>query len=138
MKTLAVALLIISLLAAPKVLADELKSPTKSQEEIHESDQAKIHENEPFDDLEDDDIPLIHIATPTPTSTPIGSPTATPVETPTGTPTETPTASPTPTSTPEVQGLEQGQPNGRNGLLGQLSTLLKEIIAYLESLAPKA
>jgi hypothetical protein len=138
MKTLAVALLVISLLAAPKVLADELKGPGKSQEELHESDQAKIHENEPFDDLTDDDLPLIHITTPTPTATPTGSPTATPIETPTGTPTETPTASPTPTSTPEVQGLEHGQSNGNKGLLGQISDLLKQILAYLETLAPKA
>ena len=130
MKTLAIALIIFSLLAAPKVIADEhsgSSGPTKSQEELHESAQAKIHENEPFD------------ATSSPTPEVTVTPTATPTESPVESPTSSPTISPSPTSTPEVQGLEQGQSNGQaGGFLGQISNLLKQILTYLESLGPKA
>ena len=153
MKTLAIALIVISLLAAPKVLADErrrslgiganisLVGPTNSQEELHESEQAEIHENEPFDDVdEDDDETSLPTPTPLATATPTASPTVSPEATPTETPTVSPTVSPTPTptETPEVQELEENSSNEHsNGLLGQISDLLKQILNFLESATSK-
>jgi hypothetical protein len=145
MKTLAIALLIISLLAAPKVLADEKKNqilnPDQSQLQIrsyhHDKDDEELCDDiDDIDELDDineiDDDCIIHSPRPTPTAT--ATPTLVPTETPTG----SPTISPTPTETPEVLGAEHGRSDEHSRRpSNQIVELLKQILAYLQSLAPK-
>jgi hypothetical protein len=145
MKTLAIALLIISLLAAPKVLADEKKNqilnPNQSQLQIrtdhHDKDDEELCDDiDDIDDLDDvneiDDDCVIHSPRPTPTAT------ATPVVISTESPVASPTISPTPTATPEVLGAEHGRSGEHgNGQPNRIIELLKQILAYLQSLTPK-
>ena len=93
----------------------------KSQEELHESDEAKIHEHEDENEIEGS-------STPTPIGTPTSSPTVTP--TPSGTPTETPTGSGTPTPTPTQSPLVLGANTSLNlqDLINQLINLLKDLV----------
>lgn len=124
MKNLVIALTIISLLAAPKVLADEnkiqiggstelnLSDHSKSQEELHESDTAKIHENE-------DEGP--NTPHPTPTASPIG----TPLESPTASPTELPTPSGSPEVTAGV--------NVNSNVFDSISEFLKQIVEFIQT-----
>lgn len=143
MKTLAIALVIISLLAAPRVLAQGSQAPFHSQAMFHsQGDKHKSEEGEKHDkeawDLEELDDEDGLVGTPTPTATPTENPIPTPSATPVESPTATPTASPTPTATPTAEGEIQGQSNEhRGGFLGQISDLLKQILAFLESTSNK-
>ena len=126
MKKSLIAFTIISLIATPKVLADEVSNqtqvqigingPTKSQEEFHESSEAKIHESETFGVSE----------TPSPSSSPVASPeeTATPVASPTVSP--TPNASASPTASPTVSVTTN------TSIFTDLSNLLKQLISLLQ------
>lgn len=143
MKTLAIALVIISLLAAPRILAQGSQAPFHSQAMFHsQGDEHKSEEGEKHDkeawDLEELDEEDDLVGTPTPTATPTESPTPTPTPTLAGSPTATPTASPTPTATPEVEGEVHGQSEEHaKGPFNRIADILQQILAYLQSLAPK-
>lgn len=142
MKTFAVALAIISLLTVPKVLAQASQAPFHSQAmfhsqgDEHKSETGEDHDKEAWD-LEESDDDLRASLSPNPTVTPIGSETPTPTPTPTATPIESPVASPTISPTPTVTPETQGEEEHPKGPFNQIANLLKQILAYLQSLAPQ-
>ena len=95
----------------------------KSQEELHESDEAEVHEHEDENEGSSTPTPIG-----TPTSSPIvtGTPTATPIETATATPTGSATPTPTPTQSPLVLGVNTSL--NLQDLINQLIDLLKKLV----------
>lgn len=126
MKKSIIAFAIISLIAAPKVLADEVSTqtqvqigingPTKNQEEFHENSEAKIHERETFRVSE--------------TSSPSSSPAASPEETPT--PVASPTVSPAPNASASPTASPTISVTTNTSIFTDLSNLLKQLISLLQ------
>lgn len=137
MKGLAIALTIISFLAAPQVMARDSQAPFHSQAmfhsqgDDHKSEQGELHDKEAWDINESNEESPEPSETPeaTPTSTPTGTATPTPIETatPTASPVETitPTESPTPTGSPIAITATETL---------SINDLINQMIAFFQSL----
>lgn len=141
MKGLAIALTIISFLAAPQVMARDSQAPFHSQAmfhsqgDDHKSEQGELHDKEAWDINESNEESPEPSETPeaTPTSTPTG--TATPTATPTPIETATPTASPIETITPTESPTPTGSPIAITATETlSINDLINQMIAFFQSL----